>query len=98
MQQQEAEGTRESGHSGMPQASINVNGKGVEGLPLGPSLRCPSTLLTESSHLGSGASLDSAPRANIGHWRVRSDDVDQTVRVATRTPKDYDRAFVGEKA
>ena len=79
------------------QGAAGLNSEGVEGFPLSLSLRCPSTLLTEGSHLGSGTSLDSASRANIGHCGVRGDNVDQAVRAAIRTPKDYVRAFLGAK-
>ena len=79
------------------QGTANLNSEGIEGFPLSCSLRSPSTLLTEGSHLGSGTSLDSASRANIGHCGVRGDNVDQAVRAAIRTPKDYVRAFLGAK-
>ena len=48
------------------QGAAGLNSEGIEGFPLSLSLRCPSTLLTEGSHLGSGASLDSASRAQLG--------------------------------
>ena len=76
------------------QDAASLNSEGIEGFPLSLSLRCPSTLLTEGSHLGSGASLDSASGAHVGNCGVRGDNVDQTVRAAIRTPKDYVRAFL----
>ena len=79
------------------QGAAGLNSEGIEDFPLGLSFRCPSTLLTEGSHLGSGASLDSASRAHIGHCGVRGDNVDQAVRAAIRTPKDFTRTFLGAK-
>ena len=57
----------------------------------------PRSLERVAGDVGSGASLDSAPRANIGHCGVRGDNADQAVRAAIRTPKDYVRAFLGAK-
>ena len=79
------------------QDTAGLNSEGIEGFPLSFSLRCPCTLLTEGSHLGSGASLDSASRAHVGHCGVRGDNVDRTVCAAIRTLKDYFRAFLGAK-
>ena len=41
--------------------------------------------------------MESASRAHGGNFGVSGDNVDQTVRAAIRTPKDYVRAFLGEK-
>ena len=56
------------------QGTASLNSEGIEGFPLSLSLRCPSTFIAKSSHLGSGASLDGARGFFLGISREGSRD------------------------